>query len=283
MKIILSLLILSFSINSCALESQLPGYRFSNFDKTEFQELAKAVKDDNAEKIKELINQDKLNIDFKDPKYQQTLLTLSIVNQKKNAFIELLNAGANPNELLGESKDSTPFMTAIEYQENCDLFYIQSLLKFKADINKELILEDQNRFNLYTFPLLAAILNSDNNGDECLDTIKFLVNNGANINYCFPKELGYCEGVIARCLTHTSLENLKYFVIEKQISLPKKVYATGQIDPKTMKIYSLSEALNSEDFQYEDFTDEQIGFIDKSKLRKLKNEILDYLKKTDQK
>ncbi len=283
MKIIIQLLILSFYINSYASENQLPGFRFSNFEKTELEELAKAVKDDNGGKVKELIIQNKLNVDFKEPKYQQTLLTLSIVNQKKNAFIELLNAGANPNELLGESKDSTPFMTAIEYQENCELFYIESLLKFKADVNKEIVLEDPNMLNLYNFPLLAAILNSDDNGNECVDTVKFLVDNGANINYCSTIYLSYCEGVIARCLTHTSLENLKYFVIEKKISLPKKVYATGQINPKTMKVYSLSEALNSEDFQYQDFTDEQIGFIDKSKSRKLKKEILDYLKKTGQK
>lgn len=283
MKRILFIIIISFSLNSCAFEIEMPGYRFSNFENTAVWELAKAVKSDDGEKVSEILKNKKIEVDFKDPIWQQTLLTLSIVNQKKNAFISLLKAGANPNELLGESKDATPFMTAIKYQENCELFYIESLIKFKADINKEIISEDRNMLNFYTSPLLAAIPNSDDNGDECLDTIKFLVNNGANVSYCSSEDLGYCEGVIDACLTYTSLENLKYFVIEKQISLPKKVYGTGQINPKTMKLYSLSEALNSEDFQYEDFTHEQIGFIDKSNLRNLKDEILDYLKKTGQK
>lgn len=285
MKKILLLLILSYSLKSCASEYEMPGYRFTNFENTQVWDLAKAVRDDDDGKIKELLKLNKLQIDFKDSKYKQTLLTLSIVNEKKKAFVELLKAGANPNELLGDSKDSTPFMTAIQYQENCDLFYIQTLVKYKADINKKIVSENRNILSdLYSIPLLASISNSSDNGDECIDTVKFLVDNGADINACIlDSDSGLCEGVIARCLLGSSLQTLKYFVIEKKISIPEKVYATGQINPETMKLYSLSEILNSEDFQYEDFTDKDFGFIDKSDLRKAKKEILDYLKTTGKK
>lgn len=257
----------------------MPGYRFTNFENTEVWDLAKAVRDDDDAKIRELIKQGKLHIDFKDPIHKQTLLTLSIVNKKKKAFVELLKAGANPNEVIGESKNSTPFLTAIQYQDNCDLLYIQTLVKYKADVNKKIVSQNRNILSdLYSVPLLAAISKSSNKRNECLETVKFLVDNGADINACIPDSVsGLCEGVISRCLMGNSLKILKYFVIEKKVSIPKKVYAVGQIDPKTMEIFSLKEALNSKDFQYEDFTDKYTGFVDRSNLRKVKEEILNYL------
>lgn len=280
MKKILFLLFFSFTLISCASENQLPNFRFSNFENTRVWELAKAINDDNAEKTKELAKINKSSIDFKDSKYQQTLLTLSIVNNKRSAFLELLKAGANPNELIGKFEDSTPFICSIIYQENCDQFFIENMLKFKANVNQQIVTDDFFT-KTRSFPLLAAIGNSNENGEECLETIKLLVNNGANINGCVhDPDSKLCDGVVSQCLTHTCLKTLRYFVIEKNITLPKKVYATGQIDPETMELYSLSEALNSEDFKYEDFTDSTWGFIDKSELRKLKAEILDYLKKS---
>ncbi|UPT70290.1 MAG: hypothetical protein M0D53_14485 [Flavobacterium sp. JAD_PAG50586_2] len=87
MKKILLLFILSLSLTSCASEFEMPGYRFTNFENTEIWDLAKAVSDDDDAKIRELIKLNKLQIDFKDPKYQQTLLTLSIVNKKKKLLL----------------------------------------------------------------------------------------------------------------------------------------------------------------------------------------------------
>ncbi|UPT70289.1 MAG: ankyrin repeat domain-containing protein [Flavobacterium sp. JAD_PAG50586_2] len=196
-----------------------------------------------------------------------------------------MKSGANPNVLLGESKDSTPFMNAIQYQENCDLFYIQTLVKFKADINKKIVSENRNILSdLYSIPLLAAISKFSHKRHECLETVKFLVDSGADINACIEDSAsGVCEGVISRCLHGNSLKALKYFVIEKKISIPEKVYVVGQINPKTMKIYGLSEALNSKKFQYEDFTDKYTGFVDRSDLRNSKEEILNYLKAMEKK
>ena len=279
MKKNILLLLFIFSINSYALE--LPGFRFSNFQNTDVWELAKAVRDDDEKMIKELIKKSNLKIDLKDSKYQQTLLTLSIVNDKRKAFLELLKAGANPNELLGKLRNSTPFFTAIEYQEDCEQFFIENLLKYKANVNQQIISTDEYTTRYEAFPLLVALTNSDANGNECLKTIKLLVNNGANINCCVHSpSSGLCDGVVSSCLIHTRLKILAYFVIEKNIALPKKVLAVGEVDPETMQLYSLTEALYSEDFLYEDFTHEQLGFIDKSELRKTKNEILNYLKKS---
>ena len=60
--------------------------------------MAKTVRADNANKVRQILKENKLEIDLKDSEYNQTLLALSIQNEKRNAFLELLKAGANSNE-----------------------------------------------------------------------------------------------------------------------------------------------------------------------------------------
>jgi hypothetical protein len=279
MKNILILVIISLTLNSCALEYEMPNYRFSNFENTQAWDLAKAVKDNDAEKVREILNTRKVNVDFKDPKFQETLLSLAIVNQKQNTIIELLKAGANPNELLGNLKDETPFLNAVRYNNKCDLFYVQTLLKYGANPNLEIQNPIKGHYFANSFPLIVAIGQLDKNGDECLSIVKLLVDNGANINCCYYDEMDdLCEGVINQCISSSNMETLKYFIIEKKIKIPKIVCVWGSIDKATEQRYSLIEILNTEDYQFEDFNDE-LGNHDLSKSRKIKSEILEYLKK----
>jgi ankyrin repeat protein len=279
-KIVLFIMFIAV-FNSCA--SELKGFEFSNFENTPISELAKAVRDNDVKLIREIVKSNQLDIDYKEPIYQQTLLTLAIVNRKQEACVELLKAKADPNVLLGSNEDSTPLTEAILHQENCDLFYIESLLKHGANPNLEIISKDEKHFFFNSYPLIVAIGQNDKNGEECLNIIKLLVEYGANINCCNPRPMdeGICEGVIDECLTISSMENLRYFVIEKKIKIPKIVYIRGGINKATQQEYSLTEILNTEDYQFEDFEDET-GKVNRSKSRKIRNEILEYLKNTGQ-
>ena len=278
MKNILILLLIHLSLSSCAFESEMPGYRFSNFENTKAWDLAKAVKDNSAERVKKILNSKKVNVDFKDPQFHETLLSLAVVNQKNNAIIELLKAGADPNELVGE-QDETPFINAIRFNENCDLFYVQTLLKYGANPNLEIHNPKMGYHFTNSFPLLVAINNLDNNGNSCLNLVKLLVNKGANMNSCYAQDYAeICEGVITESLTANNFEALKYFVIEKNIKIPDTVFIYGGIDKSTQKVYGLSEALKSEHFISEDFEDE-LGSHKFTKERKIRDEILNYLDK----
>lgn len=278
MKKILILVIINLTITSCRSQSELPGYSFSNFKNTKAWDLAKAVENNDSEKVREILTAKKVNVDFKDPEFKETLLSLAIVNQKQNAIIELLKAGANPNELLGDLKDETPFINAINYSQNCDLFYIKTLLKYGANPNLEIKNPEEGHYFENSFPLLVAIGKTDNNGDECLSVVKLLVENGANINSCYQNSMTeMCEGVINQCLSTKSMETLKYFVIEKKINIPEKVYIISGINKTTQKVYNLSEILNTDDYKFEDLTINGEK-IERSKMRKVKSEILAYLK-----
>jgi hypothetical protein len=279
MRKIIFLLIISSTINSCALNFEQKAYNFDNFRETPLWELAQAVRADNANDVKRIVKDKKLKIDLKDPTFNQTLLVLAIENHKKNAFVELLNAGANPNELVGNPQDSTPFINGIWNVDDCDLYYIENMLKHGANPNLEIQNPKPDYYFANSFPLLVAIGQNDNNANDCLNLIKLLVNNGADINCCY-KEPGsdICRGVLAKALLSRSMETLKYFVIEKKINIPDTVEILGEIEKSTQQAYGLKEILNTEEYQFEDFESDGHKY-DRSKERRIKNEILDYLQK----
>lgn len=123
------------------------------------------------------------------------------------------------------------------------------------------------------FPLFTAI-GKGVNGDECLGIIQLLIEYGANINACNPKPIvdGMCKGVVEKCLTYGCMEFLRYFIIDRKIEIPEIAYVRGGINPITQEKYSLTEILNTEDYQFEDYPSARMA----------RNDILDFLKKTNQ-
>jgi Ankyrin repeats (3 copies) len=266
-----------FFIICCSCNFDKQGNEFENFDNTPLEELANAVSDNDVEEIREILKSNKIDIDFKEPKWQQTLLTTAIVNKKREAFIELLKFGANPNALIGNYYESTPLNEAIRERTNDDLFYIEYLLQHGA--NPNLLVTPTNGFAYYI--LFTALEDNKSDSDNNLTIIKLLIKYGADINCCDPTPMndGNCEGVIYQCLESNRMNFLRFFVIEKKMKTPKFAYGTS--GDGSQKKYTLTQILNTEDFKFEDFKDE-LGKIDFSEQRKVRNEILDYLKKTGQ-
>jgi hypothetical protein len=271
-------LILAFVLNSCGFNLEQKVYNFDNFKETSLWDLAKAVRADDPIKVKQILKDKTLEIDLKEPKYHQTLLALSIQNYKRNAFLELLKAGAKSNELVGNSKYATPFIYGIRNVEDCDLFYVENMLKHGADPNFEIKNPEREYYFDNSFPLLVAIGKNDNNANDCLNLIKLLVDNGADINVCYQQsDSDLCEGVIAYSLISNSMETLKYFVIEKRITISDTVFISG-FDKSDQKAYGLREMLTTEQYKYDDFESET-GKHDRSQMRKTRDEILEYLDK----
>lgn len=263
------LLMIGFFMNSCAQDVSMPGYRFDNFKGTSNLDLAKAIQHDEIEKVREILKKKENDLDLKDPFYNQTLLALTIVNKKEDAFIELLNHGANPNEICGNNNEFTPFLHSIDFSENCNSFYIEQLLIHGADINKEIKYIDRNGVLKQEIPIFHAINKSRDNGDECIDLVKFFVNNGANLNVCYQNPMtDLCEGIIYNCLYSKSIDLLKYFVIEKKIAIPKIVYTKGSIDKSNVDKYTLIQILETSDYDFDDIPE----------LKKSKDEVLIYLR-----
>lgn len=73
MKYIIPLIIICISFNSCGFDLEMPGYRFSNFENTPVWSLAKAIEDNDAEKVREILSSKKVNVDFKESKFSMKL------------------------------------------------------------------------------------------------------------------------------------------------------------------------------------------------------------------
>lgn len=276
MKNILVVIYLSLFTMSCASNFEARMFNFDNFKGTVLEELALAVRADDGEKVSRLATALKSRIDETDPHFNQTLLALSVQNRKRNAFYALLSHGASPNKLLGKS-DGTPFIYAVENVDDCDLYYVSSMLKFGADPNLGVERSGADKMYGKSYPLLAAIGVRYGEAKECLSLIELLVENNADIKVCNNSDGKFCKGVFTVALLTESLDALKYFIIDKKIEVPEFVLAVGGFD-SPVEYLTLEQALTSEDYRMEDFTNET-GFHDRSHYRKVKNEILEFLAK----
>jgi len=89
---------------SCNRETKVDKIKLLGNDYRLFQDtpawiLAKAVEDEDISKIKEEITEKKINIDFQEPRFGNSLLMLAIGNNQYKTAEELLKLGADPNRL----------------------------------------------------------------------------------------------------------------------------------------------------------------------------------------
>ncbi|GLB49844.1 hypothetical protein Y10_22120 [Neptunitalea sp. Y10] len=251
------------------MENAMPGFRFSNFEKTPNWELALAVKNNNVREIEKQIKDYNVSIDFQDPKYHMTLLALAIVNDKKDAFDCLLKHRANPNLVIGNYYDITPFMCSIEYNQKCNNYYFETLLKNGGKPNFEIEYNHNGRIRKSS-PLLLAIKANDEVGNFCVEMVKELCEKGADMDtYEYDKMTDFQEGVIYYCLFHKNMLALRYFIIEKGITIPEYVYTTGGAGQSTIRYYTLEEMLKKDSFKFNLYRANE----------KAKQDVLDYLEK----
>lgn len=212
----ISILFLLFScLCSCQTEYGLPGYRFSNFKNTPVEDLANAIK---VNDTTEIVNQLKkgVDLDFKDTEYKMSLLCLAIANHKKESFLALLNNGANFNLICGPNNDYNPFITAVDFAENCESYYIEELLKRGCKPNKLVYYIDKEKYEKSPF-FISLFLNS-NETKSCIGISKLLLDNGVSLNETEIGEFDKREiSIIEFCLLHKNLDFLEYLLVEKRL------------------------------------------------------------------
>jgi ankyrin repeat protein len=156
-------------------KNKLLGADYRLFQDTPVWNLAKAVWDDDVDKIdKEVKNNPKV-INYQESKYGKTLLHLSIYNDNYKAFKELLKLGANPN-ISDSSHCTSPLIEASESFDN-KFKYAEELVKYKADVNYVECNDGKEAQKMNRTPLITASSHGH------LEIVKILIKNGANINY----------------------------------------------------------------------------------------------------
>lgn len=159
-------------------KNRLLAYDYRLFQGTPIWELAKATQDENTATMKKLIKKEKNLINYKEPKFGQTLLSIAVRTEKYQSVSVLLQCKANPN-CRDNGTGETPLMLAAKaggFGFGCDSRYLKILLKYGADPN---LAEDkiQGENISQKTPLLIACSTSK------LEHVKVLLKAGANINF----------------------------------------------------------------------------------------------------
>ncbi len=186
MKKILILFSLFFLATSCSKidkdkkvdKSKLLGADYKLFQDTPAWNLAKAVWDDDINRIDEEVKKHPQIINYQEEKYGKTLLHLSVYNGNYKAFKELLKLGANPN-IADSSHCTTPLIQVAQSSED-KLKYAKELIKYKADVNYIECNNGREQQKTNNTALIAA------SGQNNLELVKLLIKNKADINYSNP-------------------------------------------------------------------------------------------------
>lgn len=180
-----------FVLISC--ENRNPAFRFSNFRGTQAEALSKAIEAEDINAIRYEVKQKNVNVNFEDKKHETSLLELSVVNFKKEAFEELLRLGADPN-IENHSCESV-LISAIRYNDNCDLYFIKRLLDNGAKINPKLF----KKCNYFSHdPIVETINNYWNQNQECgLKILKLLTStlNDKDLLFTYNDSVNYQANV----------------------------------------------------------------------------------------
>jgi ankyrin repeat protein len=234
----------------------MPGYDYELFENTPVYKLARAVKSDDISEIIKLVKEDKMDVNYREPKFGNNLLMLAIVNQKTETVKTLLDLGADPN-LRDTYSDDTALTVAIYYTDSCDLDKVKLLVDHGADVNtrKKYSREATNE----TFNATALSLASSEK--NCIGVVKYLVDKGANINDTLYHK-GY--GAITNSLIHNNLDVALYLIKHPTTQIPDIVFIRDG-GKKEQKL-SITDMLEEEDYSSD------------STKQKYKEEILAYLR-----
>ncbi|WP_407846778.1 ankyrin repeat domain-containing protein [Chryseobacterium sp. KCF3-3] len=196
-------------------KDKLLGADYRLFQDTSAWELAKAVQDDDVDKIdKEIQNNPKI-VNYQESKYGNTLLHLSIFNDNYKGFKELLKLGANPN-IADSFHCSTPLIEA------CEIFddrtkYVKELINYKANVNYVECNEGKDPQKMKRTPLITA------SGMGYLEIVKLLISNGAKINYNDGSQAGSALGSAALANNY----DVTLYLLQQGADCSKLLYKKG--------------------------------------------------------
>jgi hypothetical protein len=241
---IFSFIFLLINLGKPSEKEDLTGYDIELFKNTPVWELALAVKHQNTHTIESFCKEHSSLTDYQEKKIGITLLGWAVFNDKYRAAKALLIAGANPNFV--DSEGVTPFILAAEKYNNAD--YVRLLLEYGGNVNTTALASG----HVVHTPLMAAVSSS-------LESVKILVEGGADINYYDGKE--YLSAIGQICYGEHRIDILHYLIIEKGADFKKPVMRTmmGEFIYPLEKIKGFRFKLNSKE---EKMQKEVIAYIE---------------------
>lgn len=154
-------------------KQDLTGGDYRLFQNTPAWDLAKAVQDENEKKINEIVSKDPKIINYQEPKFGNTLLMLTIMNQQIKPFKTLLENKADVN-IHNTYEGTSALIEACSFKQYNTKF-AEILLQKGANVN------DVQMDKTEPDKVKTALMKAAKTGK--LDLVVLLVKNGADVNY----------------------------------------------------------------------------------------------------
>jgi uncharacterized protein len=163
-----------FSCSAQTDKGKLLGYDYRLFQDTPVWELAKAVRSNDSTTVTRILKDNKINLNYQEAKFGETLLMLTVKNQQYEMCRKLLELGADPNVHNHADGSSAIIDAADIYSTGTE--FVQLLLIHGANPNDEEVGERSEGNTRRDTPLLNA-------SETKLEIVKLLIDAGAKINY----------------------------------------------------------------------------------------------------
>lgn len=214
-----------------------PGFDFNLFVHSPVHELSAAVEADDSDRVKAALTSEKANINYAEPKFGRTLLSLAVVNNKPIALKRLLDAGANPNARTSQY-GYTPFLDACEYFDIVNFKnwgeMLAIMLDYGANVNDscKIIQRIGETVDTLTERTLDQPLSHGT-----IDMLKMLLDGGARLDV-YPKN--GTRSVLVRSMYNLNV--FRYLLIEKHFPIPEYAVIRQAGGPNEKKL-SLKDLL----------------------------------------
>ena len=230
MKNIFCILILLISISCSVDKSKLLGNDYRLFEDTPVWTLVKAVRDQDTSAIKKIVKEKKLDINYQEERFGNTLLMLTISNHQYNSCKMLLQLGADPNKPDKYNGSSAILDAAGIIEDGDNTRFLKLLLKYKGNPNYIEVGPRQEGNTTRMTPLMASINGLQN--EPSLPKIKILVDAGANVNY----KNEYGQTVLQQSVLLESYAVVLY-LLEKGANYQDLIVDRGKFDNGGKKMY----------------------------------------------
>ncbi|TGN17771.1 ankyrin repeat domain-containing protein [Leptospira idonii] len=224
MKFVICILLILGSLNSCGeylfrakvrvglidLDkkpepgTKLAGYDYRIFQDTPVWELTKAALLKDTETMREIVERDKVDVNYQESRTGSTLLSFEVRRERYETIKTLLELGADPNiASYANLRRNTPVTFAAKIS---DVRILKILLQYKGDPNAE---EKQDRSGGGTLGSSALYIAS---GSGKIENVKLLLSSGANLHY--KDEIG--QTPLTEALVHKYM-NVVLYLLESGI------------------------------------------------------------------
>lgn len=258
-------------------KSELTYGDYRLFQNTPAWDLAKAVQDENEGEINKILSKDKKLINYQEPKYGNTLLTLTIINQQMKPFKVLLDKNAEVN--IHNTYDGTSPLIQSCMFKSYDSEFAKILIERKANVNDVEVGKRREGNSTRFTPLIAA------SREGKLDLVQILIKNGANINY----ENEFHHSALSSCVMQDRYD-VTIYLLKSGVNYLRPIFYRPSDDvdnnPKEDKPIYLIDLLREDFFELDSqeykYKMKVVDFLKSKGIDYRSSPIPDYIKKKAQ-